>query len=97
MPDPLSYSHAAVIAAIILRERTLSMIIPPIEEQFVSDAVNTIEGVTARDIAELWVDQNADRALTKAELDRAVDEVVPQLAYYLDGYQADHGEDGEAA
>jgi hypothetical protein len=92
----MSYSHAAIIAAIVMRERIL-MIIPPIEEQFVSDAVNTIENCTARDIAELWIDQNAPRVLTKAEMESAIEGVVPQLAYYLDGYQEDHGESGEAA
>jgi len=91
MPDPLSYSHAAIVAAIIQRERN-RMIVPPVEEQFVSDAVNTIEGVTARDIAELWIDQNATRVLSKEEMDRAIEEVVPQLAYYLDGYQDESGE-----
>jgi hypothetical protein len=60
------------------------MIVPPVDEQFVSDAVNTLDPpVKAEEIAELWVDQNATGPCSEAEFKRAVDKITPQVAWYL--------------
>jgi hypothetical protein len=60
------------------------MIVPPVDEQFVSDALNTIDPPpSARDIAELWVDHNQERWMTGAEYGRAIEKVIPQVEYYM--------------
>jgi hypothetical protein len=67
------------------------MIVPPVDEQFVSDALNTIDPPpSAADIAELWVDHNQTRRVEDAEFNRAVEQVIPQVQYYMP-------ESGEAA
>lgn len=68
-----------------------SIFVPHIDEQFVSDAWNTLDPKpSARDIAELWVDQQANRALSEAEFEQCVKDFIPAVEWYLP-------ENGEAA
>lgn len=58
--------------------------IPPVDDQFVSDAWNTLDPhPTAYEIAQLWVDQNADRVLSEAQLEQEIQALIPGVKYYL--------------
>jgi hypothetical protein len=57
--------------------------IPPVDEQFVSDAWNTLDPKpTAHDIAELWVDQQPI-PVSEAEFEEAVKRTAQEVEYYL--------------
>ena len=58
--------------------------IPPVDEQFVSDAWSTLDPKpTAYEIAELWVDQNADSPLSEAQIKQQIEALIPGVKYYL--------------
>lgn len=58
--------------------------IPAIDEQFVSDAWNTLDPKpTAHQIAELWVDQQAEGDMSEAAFNEAAKNVAKQVEYYL--------------
>lgn len=62
----------------------MSTNIPPVTDEFVSDAVRTLEPpISAFDIAELWVDQQATVILTKEEFDAEVKKAASAVSYYL--------------
>lgn len=52
--------------------------------EYVSDALSTIDGhISARDIAELYVDQNAVDGLTAEQYEQLAKLCADQVAYYL--------------
>jgi hypothetical protein len=60
------------------------MHVSPVDEQFVSDAWNTIDPKpTGYDIAQLWCDQMIEGDVTEAQFDQCVKDMVPSVMYYL--------------
>jgi hypothetical protein len=57
--------------------------VPPIDEQFVSDALQLDPRPTAEEIAELWCDQQMEGSPTKTEFKAAVRYVATQVRYYI--------------
>jgi hypothetical protein len=71
-----------------------SIFIPAIDEQFVSDAWNTIDPKpSAKDIAELWVDQQATQELTEDEFASCVEQFIPAVEWYMTGDDFQNGEE----
>lgn len=57
---------------------------PPVDEQFVSDAWNTLDHpISAEEIAELWIDQQAPDGLTPAQYAAMEKDIAEQVRYYL--------------
>lgn len=81
------YSHAAAIAAILMRERELMHImtpsVPPIDPAFISEALELEPKPGAEEIAELWVDQHATEQMTTEQFQRAVAHIAKQAEYYI--------------
>jgi hypothetical protein len=57
--------------------------VPPIDEQFISDALQLDPKPTAEEIAELWCDQQMEGNPTKTEFKAAVRYVTTQVKYYM--------------
>jgi hypothetical protein len=57
--------------------------VPPIDEQFISDALELDPKPTAEEIAELWCDQQMEGSPTRTEFKAAVKYVATQVKYYL--------------
>lgn len=59
------------------------IVVPPIQEEFISDALQLDPRPTAEEVAELWCDQQMAGQPTKAEFKAAVAVVAEQVKYYM--------------
>lgn len=62
----------------------MSVSVPFVDEQFVSDAWNTLDPKpTPGEIAELWCDQQMEGKPTNQEWEAAVSKATMEVRYYL--------------